>query len=115
VILDPGQSAAARHCVVETIRRRRWSGEPIPRGLYALLAHLSNIGPERHVTEPGSVAAPPPRWIDAHEAALIVGCSSRHIRRLAADLDGRRLRGVWIFDHQTVAEYAAAKREKTPP
>ena len=47
--------------------------------------------------------------IGAIEAASILGCSPRHVRRIAADLDGQFVEGRWVFRRQAVAEYAAAK------
>ncbi|WP_448459482.1 helix-turn-helix domain-containing protein [Mycobacterium syngnathidarum] len=47
--------------------------------------------------------------IDTDEASRILGCSTRHVRRRASDLDGIRIGGRWIFQRRTVVEYAEEK------
>lgn len=45
-------------------------------------------------------------FIDAGQAAEILGCTPQHVRRIAADLDGIRVGRRWIFDRRPVTEYA---------
>ena len=47
--------------------------------------------------------------IGAVEAATLLGCSARHVRRIASDLEGQRVEGQWVFRRQDVAAYADAK------
>jgi hypothetical protein len=50
--------------------------------------------------------------IGTREAAMILQISQRHVQRLAATLDGRRLSsGTWVFDRSAVLAYAQAARE----
>lgn len=48
---------------------------------------------------------------DTAEAAHIMGVTERQARRLANDLDGRKVAGVWTFRRQAVVDYAEAKRD----
>ncbi|MGV0618171.1 hypothetical protein ABQE58_25085 [Mycolicibacterium elephantis] len=108
--LDPDQYRAVRYCVAEVVRRRLLGGQPVPAWLRSLHHHLtSSVG--------GTDTAVPQREsseaIDTAEAARILGCSTRYIRRIAADLDGQHVAGRWIFHRHTVTEYAEAKRTRT--
>jgi len=47
--------------------------------------------------------------IGSVEAATLLGCSARHVRRIASDLEGQRVEGQWVFRRQDVAAYADAK------
>lgn len=51
-----------------------------------------------------------PDPISTIEAASILGCSTRYVRRIAESLDGRNIAGRWVFDKQTVTDYAMARR-----
>lgn len=88
--------------------RRQRTGQPIPERVRSLLTYMSTSGHEI-----GS-AAPPlsqnPNLIDAKQTAVILGCSSRHVRRLHTDLEGQLIAGRWLFNHDTVTEYATARR-----
>ena len=47
--------------------------------------------------------------IDTEAAAEILGCSTRWIREIRADLEGRKLAGRWLFPRQVVIEYVEMK------
>ncbi|MFI6366040.1 hypothetical protein ACIBG0_25165 [Nocardia sp. NPDC050630] len=49
--------------------------------------------------------------IGAKEAARLIGCTDRQIRNLAADLDGRKVDGRWLFNRRVVLAYAAGRQE----
>jgi len=49
--------------------------------------------------------------ISTAEAARLLGITSRHARRLASDLDGRRVKGTWLFDRHAVVAYATQRKE----
>ncbi|WP_449560316.1 helix-turn-helix domain-containing protein [Mycolicibacterium mageritense] len=94
--------------MAEVIRRRLLTGAPVP-GWMRNLHHQLNAsvdGPKTAVAQPQSNTA-----IDTEEAASILGCSTRHVRRLAADLDGQRVAGRWIFHRHNVIEYAEGKNQ----
>ena len=108
-VLDSDQARAARYCVAETIRRRLLTGQPVPpwmRVLHTTLA-VSVDGPKPEAAQEESKTA-----IDTAEAAAILGCTTRHIRRLAADLDGQRIAGRWIFYRHNVTDYHEGKQQR---
>lgn len=98
--------------VSKFVRERQLHGIPIPpEVLYAhrWLTAMSVIGLEfdcpAEESEPGEL-------IGAEEAARLLGCSTRHVRRLAADLDGVRPSGRHlVFRRRSVIEYANARKE----
>lgn len=104
--LTSQQAHAVRYCVAETIRRRLLTGAPVPAWMRSLHQHLTSSadGTDHEVSQQDSTQA-----IDTAEAAQILGCSTRYIRRIAADLDGERIAGRWIFHRHNVTEYAEAK------
>ena len=99
-----------RYATRDLLTRRKLWGHPIPPGMDALerrlQAAMSANGPEL-----GGTAAElsPGTLIGAVEAATILGCSARHVRRIAADLEGQHVEGQWVFRRQDVAAYADAK------
>ncbi|MGN2640951.1 helix-turn-helix domain-containing protein [Nocardia takedensis] len=109
--LDMRALFRARYCVADVIQRRRRTGEPIPDWMPRLHARLdaeietagSDLGTDRAATSAGS------ELVGTAEAARILGCSARWVRRLVADLDGQRAGHEWVFDRATVTDYAAAR------
>jgi len=51
--------------------------------------------------------------IGTAEVARVLGITPRHARRFAVDLDGRRVKGTWLFDRAAVVAYVAERREDT--
>jgi hypothetical protein len=47
--------------------------------------------------------------IGSAEASLILHCTPRYIRKIAADLDGVKCGNRWLFKHRIVIEYAEAR------
>lgn len=107
--LNGHQAQAARYCVAEVVRRRLLTGTPVPPWLRGLHQHLSSA----HGTETQVVQQESEVMIDTDEAAQILGCSTRYIRRIAADLDGQNIAGRWIFNRRNVTDYAEAKETQT--
>ncbi|MGW3542046.1 helix-turn-helix domain-containing protein [Nocardia niigatensis] len=111
--LDPESVRQCRYAVAEVIRSRRRIGVPIPawlRGLHERLdlelqAVMSGDGPESEAAQSDS------DLVSAPEASALLGCSARHVRRLAADLGGRRIGREWVFTRAEVVEYARARKE----
>ncbi|MGB3699313.1 MAG: hypothetical protein WBA05_17940 [Gordonia sp. (in: high G+C Gram-positive bacteria)] len=93
--------------IAEFIRRRQITGQPIPDRVRGLLRAVSAHG----TAEPVAPQESPADLIDSEQAAQICGCSSRRIRRIAADLDGEQIAGRWIFHRHNVIEYARNKKE----
>jgi hypothetical protein len=48
--------------------------------------------------------------IDATEAGRLLGLSSRQVRRLSAELGGRKVAGRWLFDSMAVAAHAVDRK-----
>ncbi len=46
-----------------------------------------------------------PHPLTSAQAAETLGCSERHVRRIASSLGGRRVGAVWTFDPAEVAAY----------
>lgn len=89
-----------------------------------LLASLAGEAAE-HVRDRVRADAPAPRvlasstpmrqtpWQSSAQVAVTLGCSERHVRRIASTLGGRRVGARWEFDPHVVASYAL-EPEGTP-
>jgi hypothetical protein len=116
VNLDERDLRAAYRCASEVLCSRRVIGAPIPDWLRkhhgrveAWYLTLSALGHEIH--PPASQSEEPDKAIDAKEAADMLRCSERTVRRRAADLDGQKLAGgQWVFSRTAVAEYVEEMR-----
>lgn len=98
------QARLIRDCVTEVMLRRQRLGAPIPQRVRDLLAYVSASGHQSATG--GTESNRDDDLIDTDTAAAILGCSRRHARRLAADLEGTRVGREWIFRRQAVTEYA---------
>ena len=92
-------------------RRKLW-GHPIPPGMDALERRLqAAMSADGHDSGGGAAELKQENTlIGAVEAATILGCSARHVRRIAADLDGQRVEGQWVFRRQDVADLRERER-----
>jgi len=85
------------------------SDHPIRRWLPTLLDRLaaelsaSQVG---QGSEADTAQLTPDEPITAAQAAAILGLSKRQVTRIARTLDGRIVCGRWLFNKQTVEEYA---------
>lgn len=109
--ISDSQARLIRDCVVETVLHRQRTGAPIPQRVRDLLAYVSAGGHQCGCDATQSEQHDD--MIDTAAAATILGCTRRHIRRLAADLDGQQIGREWIFRRATVTEYAEAKNGRT--
>ena len=94
----------------DLLTRRKLGGRPIPPGMDALERRLQaamSVG--GHESDSGAAELNQNALIGAVEAATLLGCSARHVRRIASDLEGQRVEGQWVFRRQDVAAYANAK------
>jgi hypothetical protein len=92
------------------VARRRLAGRPVPAEVIDLDRQLRIVSETGH--QSGQAATElVPDLVGPAEAAEIIGCSVRHARRLAADLNGTHCGSHWIFRRQTVVDYAEAKGE----
>lgn len=95
----------------DLMTRRKLGGCPIPPGMAVLDQRLQGAMSARG-RELGRAPAQLKHediLIGATEAATILGCTARHVRRIAADLEGQCVEGVWVFRRQNVVDYAGAK------
>ncbi|MEV4127485.1 hypothetical protein [Nocardia sp. NPDC049707] len=101
------ETRAAYYAVAELMRRRRRTGEPIPDAIRVLFQRLD------HEIRIGTDDEPDPRIhgdeIGTDTAAAILGCTTRWIRKIAADLDGVRVGRTWVFSRAVVETYAAGR------
>jgi len=65
--------------------------------------------------ENGYDAAQLMEWIGTNTAAAILNWTPRHVRRRAADIDGRRISGRLVFDAAAVRDFAALRQKGEGP
>jgi hypothetical protein len=108
-----GELRAAYYCCAEVMRNRKRVGQPIPQWLrrhFDSLHHqilMSQSGDENGC---GAEESDPMDLITALQAATVLGCSKRHVIRLAADLDSQLIGGRWLFNPNTVTAYAEGRQ-----
>ena len=84
---------------------------PIRRWLPALLGNLeAEIAASRvrHQSESDTAELELDELITAAQAAAIIGRSRRQVLRITTSLGGRIVCGRWLFNRQTVLDYAEA-------
>lgn len=121
--LDANEVQAGYYCLAQFVRQRAIAGRGCPPAVTALYrrldiairAHDRNLqtaalSESRH--ENSSGAEQSESWITAAQAGALLGLSNRHVRRLAADLDGQCIGGRWLFDRNTVQEYARERLQR---
>lgn len=84
------------------------NGLPRSRGLDQLAAIVAAPG---HPDSPEADLGEADRMTTT-EAAQMLGCSARTVRRLAPGLGGRQCGGQWFVDRQAVTEHAAEGRHR---
>lgn len=99
-----------RDCVTEVVLRRQQTGQPIPERVRALLSYMSSRG-HGIATQTAESHHDKADHIGTTEAAKILGCTTRTVTRIAADLDGHKAGRDWIFQRRNVIEYAAGRDE----
>ncbi|WP_110916855.1 helix-turn-helix domain-containing protein [Mycolicibacterium peregrinum] len=67
------------------------------------IASSSDSGTKHEVRQEESTT----ELISTTEAAQILGCSTRYVRKIATSLDGHRIGRTWTFPRQEVEDYAA--------
>ncbi|OPX17034.1 helix-turn-helix domain-containing protein [Gordonia sp. i37] len=105
ITLTAAETDCAVYVFAEFERRRRIAGQPVPASARTLRQRLTAVAATGRTPEPARAPSKPAEQIDTTEAARLLGCSTRHVRRLAADLDGTRLGQQWIFPRHTVIDY----------
>ncbi len=111
LILEGERLHAALYAVRAVVASRKLAGRPVPPPVTdldtALQQAASAHGPQFCCDAPESK----PELIGPSETARILECSTRHIRRIAADLDGHNIEGHWVFRRDTVETYAQERRD----
>ena len=108
VRLSGDQIAAAQYAVRDLIARRRLAGAPVPPAVLDLWNTLASGGDSE--TESPTRATESDEMIGVAEAAAILGCSEQWVRRIHADLDGRKVgRRPWVFRRRAVEDYAEGR------
>lgn len=118
--LTESQASLARYYVAEAVRRRRLTGQPLQvAAVSRLLAALADQTASGHGTSSATSRAEqsePDDLIGIVEAAALIGCTPRHCRRLAHQLDGIRVgTRSWVFNRHTVTNYAEGKHHAAQP
>lgn len=113
-VIDPmwlsvAQVEAVLYALRDLVSRRLLGGQPIPREIKELYDYLRAASGDG--TKGNAVAEESTRdnLIDSKEAAVILGCSARWVRRISADLDGQLCGERWVFRQEVVADYARLK------
>lgn len=102
--------AVARHFASIAVGHYRRAHRPMDARMLAYLDALARGFTDE--TPPGSEESQSEHDVplSADQAAEILGCTPQWIRRIASDLDGRRVAGRWVFSRRAVLEYAEARR-----
>ena len=94
------------------VHERDRAGRGVPaevRAAHRWLNAMSAIGPESGCDAEQSEADD---LIGTAQAAVLLGCTERHVRRIQADLDGVRPAGRHlVFSRRQVIQYAEARKE----
>jgi hypothetical protein len=112
VRLNSEQATWAKWAVWDVLSRVRLDGrmgwDAIRRleSLHQALAAASADGSE---TTPPAEQLNANDLIDTEEAATILGCSTRWVRQIRADIDGSKVGGRWLFPRRSVVDYADLK------
>jgi hypothetical protein len=110
VNLTEDQIQMTIYAVRDLITRRTLGGQRIPNGFHAFLDQLATSA-DGSGTSTDEPRLTPDELIDTTEAATILKCSTRWIRQIHNDLDGRNVSGRWLFNRHIVVEYAAEERQ----
>ena len=97
---------------------RTAAGKPVPQSVRLLLQRIEiMMSATGHETGCGAEQSEQ-ELIGTAQAAHILGCDPRHVRRLTNDLDGCRINGRWTFTKSVVQQYEesrAARRASESP
>ena len=120
--LDADEIQAAYYGLAQFVRQRAIAGRGCPPAVTALYRRIDTVIRAPSVSESGhengSGAEQYNVWITAAQAAPLLGLSKRQTQRLAADLGGQLIGGRWLFNQETVREYAGERtssRDGTGP
>ena len=107
VLLSGREIEAVGYAIRVAQRDRARNGLPRSRDLDRLAAAVAQAaGGQPDNPEQVEVQAD---YISCSEAASILGCSERSVRRWAPGLGGQLVGGRWLVDRQAVVEHAAGQ------
>ena len=107
ILLSGRNLEAVAYAVRVAQRDRARNGLPRSRDLDRLAAAITQAaGGQPDSPEQVEVQAD---LISCREAASILGCSERSVRRWAPGLGGQLVGGRWLVDRQAVVEHAAGQ------
>lgn len=98
----------------DQIRHRQRIGAAVPEQFRTAQRRIAEL-----IEAAMSADGPPTETVATHsvpigtdEAAVLLGLTTRQVRRLAADLDGQQIGRAWVFDRQAVTDYANERRNQ---
>jgi hypothetical protein len=90
-----------------------YGGRTPPRRLVEHYRHLELLAAGCASATDETGAASQLELIGTAEAARLLGCTPAYVRRIATDLDGRRVSGnSWVFDRKAAEDYAAQRDQR---
>ncbi|MGC5246429.1 helix-turn-helix domain-containing protein [Gordonia sp. DT219] len=109
--LDDTDCAAARFVIAEFTRRRRLTGRPIPPAVARLHHRLTSVGGHEPPAPQPDSKSEQPELLDTAEVAELLGCSTRHVRRIAAALDAHQIGGRWLYPKPAVVQHLQGRHQ----
>jgi hypothetical protein len=111
VSFTPAETELLQWAVRDVIARRRLDGRASWRTMNALESLYRHLDTSVDGRESDTPAEESHRedLIDSKAAAEIIGCSTRWIIEICADLDGRKVGRQWMFPRHVAMEYAELK------
>lgn len=103
--LDPQQQALALYAVNDLVTQRLRNNNPLPPGMRRLHHDLETTSLRGTETVEQQQQWTSQDFIDTAEAAAILGCTTRWVRKIRSDLDGHMFSGRWAFKRQHVIDY----------
>lgn len=97
--LDPAETLCAYSATAEVVRRYRLAGRKVPAGIGELYRRLElEVACAAEDTGDSTTDL-----IGVREAARLLHCSERHVRRRATELGGVRLANwTWVFSRSAL-------------
>jgi len=86
---------------------RRW----LPTHMHKLTTELAIMSQVRHQSDSDTAELELDELITAAQAGAILRRSKRQVQRIATSINGQIVCGRWLFNRQTVLDYAEAMHE----
>ncbi|MGO2865595.1 MAG: helix-turn-helix domain-containing protein [Corynebacterium casei] len=112
VLLRPDAARSLAKAVIQASDAMAKRGQVMNPAVINLAMEISSAAGHPEPDQPPIEHAYEYEHITSNEAAEILGCSTRYIRRLAADgrLPGERRGAAWIFDREDIEVYKSFNR-----